>query len=527
MTVGIYVRLSKEDKHKAFNDESESIQNQKSILLKYAVEQEWEVYDIYCDEDYAGTDLSRPAWNRMLEDAQAGRIRIVLCKTQSRFSRDMEIVEKYIHGKFLEWNVRFVSVVDNADTSVKGNKKSRQINSLTNDWFLEDLSDNIRRTLHNKHLEGRHTGSTVLYGYQRDPDPKRKGYLLIDEEAAAVVRHIYQLYVTGNGIERIAKLLNQEKTPSPSYYKLLKEGTQEPLLPSSMSKLWNKVSIRRILTNPQYQGHAVAERSGTVSYKNAKTKAKPKDQWVIIANVNPPIIEQGLFEQVQERLSGHSRSTCSGQKHPLSGKVYCGSCGASMESHGSSDGHGSARYRCRSKMVDNSACEGSSIEIARLEAIVLERIQKLVHQYMDKEEISNRIRITNNAADNQKRIVNQIAQIEKEKNQLSEVMLKLYSDRVRGIISEAEFLTYKQEFDATITTKKEKLEERLSQLHIEQNACLTRQKNRITVNDLLSRYETVSELSFVISQEMIDRVIVSAKGRGKNRTEDISIYWNF
>lgn len=157
--VAIYCRLSEEDRDKANpREDSESIQNQKSMLLSYAGQRGWEIYNLYCDEDFSGSDRSRPEFLKMLEDAEKGKFDIVLCKTQSRFSRELEIIEKYIHGLFPEWGIRFVSVVDNADTEVKGNKKSRQINGLVNEWYLEDLSDNVRSVLTDKRKKGQHIG---------------------------------------------------------------------------------------------------------------------------------------------------------------------------------------------------------------------------------------------------------------------------------------------------------------------------------------------------------------------------------
>ena len=136
MTCAIYCRLSKEDiaLGSALNStqESESIQNQKNLLVNHAVQQEWDIYNIYCDDDYSGADQDRPEWNDMLRAAQAGKFQVVLCKTQSRFTRDMEMVEKYLHGLFPLWGIRFVALIDNVDTNVKGNKKARQINGLIN-----------------------------------------------------------------------------------------------------------------------------------------------------------------------------------------------------------------------------------------------------------------------------------------------------------------------------------------------------------------------------------------------------------
>ena len=151
MKVAIYCRLSEEDRNKQVEtDDSNSIQNQKAMLVQYSLEQGWEIYCIYSDDDYAGADRRRPEFNRLLQDAEARKFDIILCKTQSRFTRELELVEKYIHGLFPIWGVRFVSIVDNADTDNKGNKKSRQINGLVNEWYLEDMSDNIRSVLKNR-----------------------------------------------------------------------------------------------------------------------------------------------------------------------------------------------------------------------------------------------------------------------------------------------------------------------------------------------------------------------------------------
>jgi len=197
MKVAIYCRLSREDDDKlSENDESESIQNQKSMLINYAVQSNWNIYNIYCDEDYSGIDSQRPEFNKLLEDAKKHKFDIVLCKTQSRFTRDMEIVEKYLHNKFIEWNIRFVSLVDHVDTEDKGNKKSRQINGLVNQWYLEDLSENIKKTFDSKRKQGLHIGAFVCYGYKRDE--KNKNKLVIDEEVADNIKLIYNLYEQGN-----------------------------------------------------------------------------------------------------------------------------------------------------------------------------------------------------------------------------------------------------------------------------------------------------------------------------------------
>ena len=217
MKAAIYCRLSKEDEGK--NGESESIQNQKSMLTAYAAEKGFEVYQIYSDEDYSGIDRERPAFNAMIQAASEHKFDVVLAKTQSRFTRDMELVEKYLHGKFIEWGIRFIAVVDHVDTGEAANKKSRQINGLINEWYLEDLSNNVRAVLDHKRREGLFIGSFALYGYCKAPDAK--GKLVIDPEAAEVVRRIFALALSGMGAHKIAQILNNEGIPSPTAYKQL------------------------------------------------------------------------------------------------------------------------------------------------------------------------------------------------------------------------------------------------------------------------------------------------------------------
>ena len=167
LKAALYVRLSREDRHKIRkDDDSESIVNQQNMLLDYCKDKEWLVYDIYNDEDFSGSDRDRPDFNRMISDAREHKFDVIICKTQSRFARDMEIIEKYINGLFPIWGIRFLSIVDNNDSTNRANRKSRQINSLVDQWYLEDLSDNVRATLASKRKQGLWVGAFSPYGYK-------------------------------------------------------------------------------------------------------------------------------------------------------------------------------------------------------------------------------------------------------------------------------------------------------------------------------------------------------------------------
>ncbi len=248
--VAIYCRLSQEDRNKKNKeDDSESIKNQKIMLQEYAKDQDWEIQGVYSDDDYTGTDRNRPAFNEVLKLAECKEIDIILCKSQSRFARELEMVEKYINGLFLEWGVRFVSITDNIDTSVEGTTLMRQMNGIMDESYVEKLSATIKSALKTKRVKGEHTGGLVLYGYKKDPN--KKGHLIIDPVAAEVVREVFSLYNQGMGKTAIARELNNRGIPNPTQYKL-EQGVAYKKPPSELGTLWKYFSIDNMLHNEMY-----------------------------------------------------------------------------------------------------------------------------------------------------------------------------------------------------------------------------------------------------------------------------------
>ena len=328
MDVAIYCRLSEEDRNKLNkNEDSNSIKNQKAMLIQYAYSQGWNIYDIYSDDDYAGADRNRPQFKRLLADAQARKFDIILCKTQSRFTRELELVEKYIHGLFPIWGIRFVSIVDNADTANKGNKKSRQINGLVNEWYLEDMSENIRSVLTSRRENGFHIGSFAPYGYLKDPE--RKGRLIIDEEAAGIVREIFSMFADGYGKSTIARILNERGVPNPSEYKR-KQGLRYKPPQKVTSMLWKYSTVAHVLINEVYIGNMVQGRFHSVSYKTKELKTRPKSEWIRVEGTHEPIIDMDTFTAVQIEMArradqfGKPQTTAT---YPFTGLITCAGCG--------------------------------------------------------------------------------------------------------------------------------------------------------------------------------------------------------
>lgn len=356
MKCAIYCRLSREDGEKTL--ESESIQNQRAMLEDYAAQQGWAVWDVYCDEDYSGADGGRPEFCRLLREAKMQCFQVVLCKTQSRFTRDMELVERYLHGAFPLWGIRFVAVADHVDTELRGNKKARQINGLVNQWYLEDLSENVRMVLDFKRARGQYIASSPLYGYRKDPADKNR--LLIDEQAAAVVREIFARYLDGQGSGEIARRLNDRGEPSPSRYKN----------PEKEGVFWNKTAVSRILRNEMYTGVMIQGRRKRVSYKCRTCLDVPPERWFRVEDTHPAIVDGETFRRAARLLERRGRADGSGRVHPLSGLVVCGDCGRPMTR--TANGSGRAYLRCRGAL--DGGCSRHGVALDTLTRTVVERL---------------------------------------------------------------------------------------------------------------------------------------------------------
>lgn len=218
--VVLYLRLSDEDRDKLTKEQiSESIKNQEIMLRNYSEEQGWEIVGVYSDEDYSGSDRDRPNFNKMINECEKGNVDIVFVKSQARFARDIELIDKYIHNKFHEWNVRFITHLEKIDNTRRETKKTSQITAMTDEWMLEDTSYNIRQTFYSKRRDGQFTGSFAPYGYMRDPE--NKNHLLIDSIPAEVVERIFVEYSKGYGLQKIANDLTKDNVLSPLEYKLM------------------------------------------------------------------------------------------------------------------------------------------------------------------------------------------------------------------------------------------------------------------------------------------------------------------
>lgn len=516
MKVAIYCRLSEEDQGKlSQNDDSASIQNQKAMLIQYASSNGWIVYDIYSDDDYAGSDRTRPEFHRLIMDARDRKFDIVLCKTQSRFTRELELVEKYIHGLFPRLGIRFISVVDSADTDNKGNKKARQINGLVNEWFLEELSDNIRAVLTSRREQGYHIGSFAPYGYQKDPN--LKGHLIIDPEAAAVVREIFWLYAAGSGKQAIAQTLNDRGVPNPTEYKRLHGMLRNKRKQSGT--LWGYFTISNILQSEVYIGNMIQGKTGVVSYKNHRKVAYPQEQWFVVKGTHDPIISQELWDKVQNLISEKATTNPKATEGKFAGKVRCMHCGARMQSIKSGEKRG---FKCVTHTLSHDSCVGASISLRKLERIVAAELFVLSEELLDcdvlEQEIDPFPDLKVQKANTQFLIASTGGKI--QKSQAS--MRTLYMNKVKGSIKEAEYLDLLLDVTDEKVSYEKELEELTQQL-AQINQTLCQNANR---KELVQRYVGTRELSKEMVSVLIDSVFVGKRDPITRQTP-VEIQWNF
>ncbi|MCI9075987.1 MAG: recombinase family protein [Dorea sp.] len=514
----LYLRLSKEDKDKLTKgDDSASIQNQRLLLTDYALQHDYQIADIYSDDDESGLFDTRPDFERMLTDAKLGKFNIVIAKSQSRFSRNMEHVEKYLHRDFPNLGIRFIGVTDGADTFNRGNKKSRQINGLVNEWYCEDLSQNIRSAFRAKMKAGQYLGASCPYGYVKDPGDHN--HLIIDEYAAGVVRRIYQLYLKGYGKAKIGRILTEEGIPIPSVYKREslgmnyynpreKEGT----------KGWSYQTIHTILNNEVYIGTVVQNKSNNLSYKDKKHIKQPEEKWIRAAGMHEPVIDPDTFRRVQERQKTRTKEVKGDSTASVfTGVIFCADCKHAMvrmyERRGE---HKFTGYCCRTyKTQGKKQCSRHAVNDRQLQEAVLCSIQEEAGKILTPEDIHYLSRIQY-ICDTERNYKSQITHLEKEIERREGYKKKTYQSYLDDVISKEEYVSYAKEYETDIDSLKEKLEH----LKEQQDEESRRGSGCDEWVERFKDYINVEKLTREMVLELIKRIEV-------NEDASVSIFYKF
>lgn len=485
-------------------------------MTQYALSHGWNIYDVYIDDDYSGADRSRPAFGRMLKDAENRKFDIILCKTQSRFSRELEVVERYINNLFPQWGIRFLSLIDNADSANADNLLIRQINGIIDERYLADMSKNIRSVLTHRRKSGFHIGSFALYGYKKDPE--NKGHLIIDDEAAAVVREVFTQFSQGYGKTAIARMLNERGIPNPTEYKRL-HGIRYRQPGHKNSTLWKYFAISNMLTNEIYIGNMVQGKYGSSSYKTKKNKPRPKEQWYRVENTHEPIIDRELWDTVQHMLSERAKPFSSGTIGLFARKARCAECGYTLRSLKS---HGKCYLQCPNRHISKEYCTGAFISVELLEKTVLEELHAISEAYLDQAELERRLDFCTDLKERKSRLEKSIPAYRQKIEDYSRALRELYMDKALNRISQAEytdlyrhFLDKKSQCELLIADTEQKiqaLDERIAA-----------GDNRRTI---IEKYINPEYLTREMVEILIDYISVGRRIEG-TKTVPVEIHWKF
>ena len=507
--VALYIRLSREDDDD--KAESYSVTSQREILKEYLKQHpDMELYDIYIDDGWSGTNFDRPDFQRMIADIKARRVTCVVVKDLSRFCRNAVDGGYYLDNVFVSLQVRFIAINNCLDTfSDNMNAATRCISvgvqNVINESVAATTSVNVRGTLNVNRKKGQFIGSFPAYGYAKSPDDHHQ--LIIDEESAAVVRQIYAWFIAGKSIIGIAKELNERGIPNPSMYKRLKGMKYRHPAGASNDGLWPDSSVRRILTNEMYIGNMVQGKNTTISYKIKKCRAIPKEEWIIVAGTHEPIIEKDTFYQAQALFNKNIRKPPAKSEVDLfSGLVRCADCHRIMNKKTNQHSYGTYHYyRCSTaRKMKKSACGNHTIRIDKMQHTVMVTIQKMVELAVQMSEALSKINRDPQRVKESDHLRQSLETLTSQREKEYRMQLDLYPDWKSGVITQQEYLALKAniaEKIAVLDTKIENVKKTLDAYAHgidDENAFITAFK----------KYENFTELTRGMLVELVDEILV-------------------
>lgn len=459
-----YGRLSKEDGDKV---ESDSIKNQRDLIHTYISRHtEMKLVDEGYDDGYTGTNFERPHFKEMLEAVRSGKVNCVIVKDLSRFGREYIEAGRYIEKLFPALGVRFIAINDNYDTAHLDSASSLMLpfKNLINDSYCRDTSIKIRSHFDVKRRNGEFIGSFAAYGYAKDPDNKNR--LVVDPEAADVVRDIFSRLISGQSCQGISDDLNALGILSPMEYKRAKGMNYESGYRVHSKAMWSAGGVRRILENEVYLGVMEQGKRTTPNYKVKTVIKRPRDQWLRVEDTHEAIISREDFELAARLMRTDTRKAPGAKAvYPLSGLVYCGGCKGSMIRKTSTyDGKSYAYYICAVHRADKTVCSPHSISEAKLEKAVLDGINfhiKAVVALSDALEAIGRRPLQKVAAEKMDR---QLETLRRELVRKQDIRDSLYRRYAAGEVSQEDFYEFKRIFTRDCEEVEQSIEAQQKQL---------------------------------------------------------------
>ena len=511
----LYCRLSQED---ANEGDSNSITNQKDILLRYAKEHRFPNPTFFVDDGYSGTNYDRPGFQQMLSKIEAGKVVVVLTKDLSRLGRNSSLTGLYINFTFPKYSVRYIAINDHFDT-IDPNSTDNDVAGIKNwfnEFFAKDTSRKIRAVQKAKGERGVPLTTNVPFGYRKDPEDRTKW--IVDEAAALVVKRIFKLCMEGRGPMQIAKLLQAEKVLNPTSYKR-REGIKSPSPETADPYHWNTNTVVHILERREYTGCTVNFKTYTNSIWDKKQRETPIEKQAVFYNTHPAIIEQEVFDKVQQIRKQRHRRTKTGKSSLFSGMVYCADCGAKMRY--CTTNYFEKRqdhFVCANYRSNTGSCSAHFIRAVVLEELVWMHMKAVIFYVTRYEKhfrtvMEQRLRMSSEEAI--RGYKTQFAQAERRLAELDRLFIRIYEDNVSGRITDERFSMMSRTYEDEQTQLKVEIQSLQQEIEVQERQI----ENLEQFIQRVHKYEDLQELTPYALRELVKAIYIEApdKSSGKRR----------
>ena len=518
----LYCRLSQDD---GIEGDSNSIQNQKAILQKFAEDHHFPSPCFYVDDGFSGGTFQRPAFQQMISDMENGEIGIIVTKDLSRLGRNQLHTGLYIEERFPMFGVRYIAINDNVDTDSSESNDLMPFKNLFNEWFIRDTSRKIRAVLKAKAERGERLGTRAPYGYRKDPGTKK---LIVDDEAAAIVRRIFAMCASGSGPSQIARILKKEQILTPTMYAYTRFGITHTCLDTAHPYNWSDSAIANLLENEIYLGNTVNMKHSSRSYKDKRRVEHPREECLVFENTHPALITREVWDMVQRVRKNKRRLTKMEEQNKYSGLVFCADCGSNMVLHRAHTMSASYNhFTCRTYKKDGEACTGHYIRECVLDEIVLEDLRRVTSAAREHPEKFAAYIGSKQFTELQREIRRQekeLAAMRKRKAELDAIFKKLYEDSVLGRITTEQF----QMLSGSYTEEQNRITAGIPQ---QENEIQRLRETAIGTDSFLDkakRYTDITELTPELLRLFIEKIVVHEKEVkwSKHAPQTVEIYYN-
>ena len=450
----LYIRLSKEDENEG---PSGSVTNQQSLLHAFVREHRLDVYDTYIDDGWSGTSFDRPGFQRMLRDIEAGRVNMVITKDLSRLGRDYIMTGHYMERYFPEKRVRYISLLDGVDTGVESSANDiTPFRAIMNDMYAKDISKKIKSVKHDKQRKGEFIGGKPMYGYRMHPSEKNR--IVIDEDAAPVVRRIFAMALAGTSCRQIAVRLNEEGVLSPAAYAGLTLSCHGPY-----SGQWSSERITAMLKNETYIGNMVQGRTARISYKTKKCLRRQPQQWVVVEHTHEPLIDPETFRKVQLMVNSRRNTRSRTYDFLLKGLIFCHECGYPLAVMNRRNAAGEDRlfFVCRTyqRFTKAGVCSCHSIKEQTVTEAVIERTRNVCETYLNPERLRPIAAAAVAASGRVDGREEELSALHARIDSMTAHLDRMYMDRLNGLLADVDFERLYRRIKAERTALEEKLRE--------------------------------------------------------------------